>query len=383
MAALIRTLGVWLWRIAAAAVNGVACVALVFSAYGGKINPAHTTVGSIAAMVFPVMLVVVIALLALNLWRCRRLAVLDLLALAVCWNPLLDFCPLNFSRPSAAEIQADSVPSLNVLTYNVYGFAPFASSAGDTTRQANSTLEYVLAQDADVVLLQESLQNIGNNPVVKDITAAQQEILAVRYPYRYINVRGMGILSKYPFEHVPLHYDDEWSFDVCRYDVRIGRGVIHLFNLHLQSIGLTNDDKELYRRITDGSAESDADAMRNIRSGLIAKLSAAFRSRAVQAEVVRGFVDEAGGNVLLCGDFNDIPGCYASRVIAGDDMADAYREAGLGPAVTYHADRFYFRIDQMFYRGEILPLRVWCDRWPSSDHYPLRAIFRLTGDLAK
>lgn len=97
--------------------------------------------------------------------------------------------------------------------------------------------------------------------------------------------------------------------------------------------------------------------------------------------MVRQYVDSVSDPVLLCGDFNDIPGCYAYRVIAGGDMTDAYRAAASGPAITYHADRFYFRIDQMMCRGDLTPLRVWRGTIPSSDHYPLIGYFALGNDL--
>ena len=59
----------------------------------------------------------------------------------------------------------------------------------------------------------------------------------------------------------------------------------------------------------------------------------------------------------------------------GDDLHDAYADAAFGPTITYHENRFYFRIDQILYRGpEILSIdRGNCK---SSDHYPMIATFR-------
>lgn len=57
-------------------------------------------------------------------------------------------------------------------------------------------------------------------------------------------------------------------------------------------------------------------------------------------------------------------------------MKDAYVECGFGPLITYHANRFYFKIDQIFYSGNMLDaVKIKCVKNPSSDHYPLLVDF--------
>ena len=34
-------------------------------------------------------------------------------------------------------------------------------------------------------------------------------------------------------------------------------------------------------------------------------------------------------------------------------MRDAYADSGFGPTITYIDNRFYFHIDQIFYRGDM------------------------------
>lgn len=349
--------------------NSLLATALLSAAYGGIINPVTTPSGAIIAMAFPIMLLLTITVAVINLIWMRRMAIINGIALLLCAGPIYTFCPLNIFRQSEKSIVESGEQTLKILSFNVFNLYNFSDG---NSPDGNQTIDYIFQEDADIVLCQEAAGILTpGNPQVDD---RHLEALLGRYPYVTANERGMALLSKYPFQQIDVDFSDKENLDLCRYDLSVDGRTIHIFNVHMQSIGLTTHDKELYRHITEGEASGE---MKEIRSGIIAKLSAAFRSRAAQAADVRRAIDATNGTVLLCGDFNDIPGSYATRVVAGDDMTDAYRHAGLGPAITYHADRLYFRIDHMFYRGEIEALRTWTGDCQSSDHYPIIAIFRL------
>lgn len=354
-------------------VNVAASLLFVASAFGGAVNPSTTVVGALLAMMFPAFLVLMLLLLAVNLFWNRRLALANVACLLLCISPILTYCPLNIFRPSVETILETDRPVVKVMTFNVLGLNNFEHLDEECNR--NSTLDYILMEDADLLLCQELPLQI-NTDWVPHASQEQIDSLMARYPYRHFTARGMGLMSKYPFEKVTVQVADPNQLDLLRYDVNIDGRLVHLLNLHMQSIGLTNHDREIYRHITEGEAPEGIDG---IRSGLIAKLSYAFRARADQARDVRSALDSLNGHtVLLCGDFNDIPGSYAQRTVQGSTLTDAYRQAGLGPAITYHADRLYFRIDQMLYSGNIEARRVWVGNCPSSDHYPLIGLFELT-----
>lgn len=357
------------------AANLLLAAILIFSAYGGTINPQHTTIGSLAAMIFPALLVFTLIVTAVNLIWFRRYAIVNILSLLACTSPILTICPLNIFRPSVEAIEQSGKPTLKILTLNTFDFNTFGSTDTEPadTLSGNPTLEYILDQDADIAVLQEAYAILL--PDRYNRTPLQHMRMEQKYPYRAATSRGSAILSKYPFETVGVHITDPNQLDLLRYDVIVpGLDTLHVFNLHMQSLGLTPSDKEIYHHLTEGET---SDGMQQIRSSLIGKLSAAFRLRAVQADDVRRAIDEVSGSVIVAGDFNDIPGCYAIRTIMGKDMTDAYRAAGLGPCITYHADRFYFRIDHILYRGRLDALRTWRGDCSTSDHYPLAAIFEI------
>ena len=351
------------------AVNLLAAAGLVASAYGGRINPLSNAWGGIAAMTFPIWAVGVVLLLLINICWFRRSAVIDAVALAVCWGPLMDICPLNFGRPSMAEIEDMGSRAIKIMTYNVYNFKDIVPQSA---AHGNRMMAFILEQDADIVMLQEGLIS-AKEP--HRLSKEETEALHARYPYIVTDGTGLNLLSKYPVECVRTEIDNSPSFAAARYDVEIEGQTVHLFNIHLQSIGLTPEDKALYRRLTDGKAEHE---VKKIKHDLIGKLKSAMRHRAVQGAEVRAEIEKAGpGPVILGGDFNDVPGCFAMREIMGDNLSEAYRAAGLGPAITYHVNRFYFRIDHLLYGGGVRPLRVWRGDIDASDHYPLIGYFEL------
>ena len=167
--------------------------------------------------------------------------------------------------------------------------------------------------------------------------------------------------------------------DIAAYKMTVEGHPLTVFNVHLQSIGLTVSDKELFLELTDVSTDKSLGRM---RSQLITKLYDAYRQRADQARRLCDLVGNAGENVILCGDFNDIQGCYAVRLLEKAGLHDAYAEAACGPAITYSANRFYFRIDQVLYKGDFRPVSVVRGNVRSSDHYPLLTTYVWNEDAA-
>ncbi len=62
--------------------------ASVFSAYGGMMNPLNSSVGAVAAMLFPIMLCLQLSVLIVNLLWFRVSAAVTGVALLVCAGPI-------------------------------------------------------------------------------------------------------------------------------------------------------------------------------------------------------------------------------------------------------------------------------------------------------
>lgn len=349
------------------ALNILTSVTMLVSAYGGHVNPATTTIPGLMLMMFPAVLVTMILFLIIDLIFKPKLALIAgftiLLSAPAIWN----ICPLNFFRQSPREGER----VIKVMSYNVYNF--YDMLPGDLPDSLNSSIHEIIEVDPDIVCLQESA--FGTDPGKWSKYRSQADTIVQRFPYRLVNP-DMMIWSKYPLTPVEIAEAPDPTAHFMVADVDIDGYPLTVFSLHLQSFGLTPDDKSLYLELTKGQAfgaQVEAHA-----TGIIHKLSAAMRLRAAQASLLRSQIDSlARPNVLIAGDFNDISDCWAQRTIMGRDIHSTFTAVGCGPTITYHANRFFFNIDHMLYGGDIRPLHISWGRRRSSDHYPLISTYAI------
>lgn len=363
-----------IWHIFLALVNLLLAVAMLISAYGGTVSPETSVVPALVAMLLPTVLPLMLVALVLSCFISWKAMVFNLVVLLCCSGPILNICPMNFD--SAERIEASKPETrFTLMTYNVMELYDYNGTTWDEKNNRDKTVRYMIDSGCDIIAYQEAynIHALGypgtSNETIQDLRKEYPYL--ARTPNSYV-----GLLSKYPVKCVPINLADTNSFIVGCYEVDINGKIITIINVHLQSIGLNTDDKNLYRELTKGEKVN----MDTVRHTLLHKLKVAFKARARQAIKLRHFINELQGPVILCGDFNDIPGCYAERAVMGHDLRDAYRDAGLGPSITYHANRFYFRIDQILYRG-VTPLKVRVRTNGYSDHYPVVGTFSTTPDL--
>lgn len=343
------------------AINVIAAMATIFTGYSGYISPEIMPFAGLAGMTFPLWLILDIIIIIADVVSIRKLAIIPSTALILCISPILTFSPVNLPADNLSADEQDR--AFTVLNYNVLNFIDHEGHYPDSI---NRTIQYILSTDADIVCLQEC-EYLA--PFAKYHVAEEQiDSLKERYPYYIVGRRGQSVLSKYPLMHIPLPIGAEDKGDMAAYRTNVKGHPLTIFNVHLQSIGFTVSDKELFLELTSMPID---ESLSRIRAQLVSKLYGAYFQRARQARQLRSYIDMLGGNIILCGDFNDIPGCYALRTIAGDTMHDAYIETASGPKITYNANRFYFRIDHVLYQGEMDAVSVVRGNIPSSDHYPL------------
>lgn len=358
---------------------GVACNVLfaimtLIGAYGGYIYPSEIPVASLLVMVFPGLIVADIVLLLLDLMLQRPLAWVPAGAMALSVGAILDTSPVSLpmGRPDYDEERR----MFTLLTYNTLNFIDNQDIYPDST---NRTVSFILSADADIVCLQECGYIGAFGPLC--VTHEQTDSLMERYPYRHVGKNGQTMLSKFPFLPIPLRREQDDEAQFAAYRTNIHGHVTTIFNVHLQSLGLTTSDRELFLQMTSVDRKQ---SLAHIRSQLLDKLFAGFEQRARQADRIalwtQAFDDT---NILLCGDFNDVTLSYAYRAMQRAGLKDAYSKAAIGPTITYNDNRFYFHIDQVFYRGELRPVKVERGNIPSSDHYPLLVTFMWDKNLRR
>ncbi len=337
----------------------------VFAGYAGAIDPEKMPFSGIVAMTFPVWWIANVACLVINLILCRRLLPVPLAALIICIKPFLDFCPLNFRAPEITP--EERLKEFKVLSYNTLSFN---DQEPEKSSVYNRTMHTVLNSDADIVCLLE-YENQGK--LKKFMPQSQIDSLYMLYPYQAKEYMGTVAFSRTPILHISLPERRRSRGSVEAFRTLVDDKAILVFGVHMESIGLTTEDKSLYRRLT--SMDVSKDEMSEVRSRLVSKLYDAYKNRAMQALFIKDYVEQMGGNVIVCGDFNDVPGCRALRILESAGLKDAYAELGLGPTITFNASHFFFRIDHVLYNGDFKAVKIERGNVPSSDHYPFLTTF--------
>ena len=357
----------WTYEIIAA----VAALLLVACAYSGEIDPQRFFPASFMVLAFMPMLILVLALLlAALLWRWWLAVVFLVVSLVVSLPTIKVFTPSNTSenRPPGP---ADTTLILKVMTYNVLSFnynEPLLSNV------PSATMKLILDAGPDVVLLQEgSCRGIAWDEV-PSLKPYLNEMKS-RYPYSYESPEGLSMMSRYPFTTVPIgesqysrsvlgYNRNQASYLARAYDMQLPNGKqLRIVDFRLQSYHLSFG-KNMSVRVSPDVKPSALERMRR-----------SFALRGDNAAALRSAIDDSPANVIVCGDMNDVSTSHVYRVIKGNDLHDAWAQVGRGYAYTYNRHGLKYRIDHVFYRGDIVALTAKRLKGGSSDHYPLMVSF--------
>ncbi|MDE5574052.1 MAG: endonuclease/exonuclease/phosphatase family protein [Muribaculaceae bacterium] len=344
-------------------INTILALCCILSAFGGVFSPEYfKAIPAIALLTFPLWMIAMPCLVVLDLIISKRSAVIPIVTMVLCIGPFLEFCPLTIFQNADKDC-----PTFSLLTYNTFNMENYTQMSMPCSLTAGAILD----ADCDIACLQEMTSNFKSS---QQVAPCQADSLNRLYKYQDNSANGLPIYSRYPVKRILSVNLDDTSAKLDKYIVTLDSIDLTVYNVHLQSIGLSNNDKMTYLELTRGQGD-----IKKIKADLLSKLNHAFKSRANQAKKIREYLDQdSAQNIIVCGDFNDVPTCYAIRTIMGKDFRNAYTEAGRGPSITYRANRFYFHIDQVLYKGNIIPVMAKTLEIGNSDHYPVKVIFEIS-----
>lgn len=236
---------------------------------------------------------------------------------------------------------------------------------------AQQTLQEIRDQKIDLLCLQE-FSTISKYSFSK-INSKLPELKynRVLYSKQYTKDYGWGIAiySAYPIvgrKDFRFENSDNGAMYV---DVKIKKDTIRVFNLHLQTTTITNDERLLLSDkslITSLGAQKEVDKVKNIGR----KLKNANSIRAKQAETIQQEIEKSPYRVIVCGDFNDTPTSYTYETVKGD-LNDSFVKKGRGYGHTFNHFFSLLRIDYVMYSKGLnaLDYRTYESKW--SDHNPV------------
>lgn len=234
------------------------------------------------------------------------------------------------------ETDESTSHSLRLVSWNAEGFR-----LNKDTLQASAA--FIRSLHPDVICLQERPHD---NLLHRDSISA-----ALGYPYRAFNSRedevlNLAVYSRFPLSNMKEYYFPDSYNKVLQIDLQYKGRTIRLFNMHLQTTGITpafqgNNLLHTYQ------------------------LNAKERNR--QAQLLAEAIASIPYPVILCGDLNDTPISYAYRKLT-NKLKDCFLEAGNGWGGTYQPANNLFRIDYTLCSPELKTstYRLYNNRW--SDH---------------
>ena len=243
-----------------------------------------------------------------------------------------------------------SVMSYNVRLFNVFKWL-------DRDDIASNIKTFIDDKNPDILCIQEY-----SNSAHIDLKV---------YPHRYIFIEGdqiktgQAIFSKFPILYEGNIVFPKSNNNVIYADIKRGKDVIRVYNMHLQSIKISPDVNEISDNI---------DNVNQQKSQLIyTRISKAFRQQQEQAEIFKENIKECKYPIVICGDMNNSPFSYVYRNIKGK-LKDSFEEAGKGFGATYKFRYYPARIDYIFADSKMKVKQF--ESFPdfeNSDHYPVMA----------
>lgn len=189
------------------------------------------------------------------------------------------------------------------------------------------------------------------------------------YPHRYILMEGnkirtgQAIFSKFPIIDEGNLVFPKSNNNVIFADIKKGKDIIRVYNMHLQSIKISPDVNEISENIDEINQEKS--------QLFIKRIGLAFTKQQQQAEIIMNHKKNCPYPIVICGDMNNSPFSYVYRNVKGT-LNDAFEEAGSGFGKTYNFKYYPARIDYIFADPTIKVKSF--ENFPdfvNSDHFPI------------
>ncbi len=261
----------------------------------------------------------------------------------------------KFSEVNLPQSENDfTVMSYNVRLFNLFHWI-------DDTNVAQNIRTFINDQNPDIVCIQEYSRAANVNLRV--------------YKYNYILMlgkqikTGQAIFSKFPIVDSGNIAFPNSNNNAIFADIKKGKDTIRVYNIHLQSIKISPDVND----INEGKKEIDQQKSLQI----LRRISSAFKSQQVQAELIMEHKNKCSFPIMVCGDMNNSAFSYVYRSIRGD-LKDSFEEAGSGFGQTYNFKYYPARIDYIFAdkKMKIKSFTNFSD-FKNSDHFPVMSRFEM------
>lgn len=307
-------------------------------------------------------------------WR----ALLSIITLVVCYQVSLTVFGLNYFTESDLANADDRV---KLITWNVHGMDIFNGGTRDTTVE-QGIIDLINREDADVVCLPE-FPKPQHDTV--DMRAYAQNIIErtglKHHYYQFDNTLGTtiyfgtAIFTKHPLVRFTKHQLAEYTYLLQGDMLLPDSSIMSMYFVHLNTFGLSDGDKAYIEKVRKRNTSIRTDVWKS--RTFVWKFNQAFAKRAKEADSAMLVIAQSKYPVLICGDFNEMPGSYVYTTFKGE-LQDAFIEKGRGLGRSYNQIFPTIRIDHVFYDSSALQLLgIKTPYSRLSDHNPIIANFKI------
>ncbi len=344
---------------------------LLLGFLAGRFDPRDFQILAFFGLAYPFFLVLNLMMI---IWWCLRkkwmFALSTLVVVLIGWNAIVATFGINGESGNGAKSDANLI---RMMTYNVHSFKPYGEENVESVKQ--QMLELIAKQDPDIICFQEYFTRRKGT---FDITDSLKKIL--NKPYYYFvpssensyEATGLAIFSKYPIKNKgEIPFVNGWGNESIFVDVQIGKKLLRVYNVHLQSISF---DKQDYIYIDQVKQKMEPQLYASKR--ILLMLRRAFLKRSEQVDVMKAHMKTCETPYIVAGDFNDTPASYAVTQMT-KSLKNTFIEQGTGFGKTYNGKFPNFQIDYIATTKNIDVINYHIIEAKLSDHFPVRSDLRL------
>ncbi|MFS4492316.1 endonuclease/exonuclease/phosphatase family protein [Maribacter sp. 2308TA10-17] len=244
---------------------------------------------------------------------------------------------------------------LSIMSYNVRSFNRYDNL--DVPNVFEKVKAFVDQEQPDIICFQEP-GYLRKNEYLDD------------YPYHYLDyiyMKGkvlLGFYSKYPIVKFDMVCFPDSANNAAFIDVLYKKDTIRIYNVHLQSLGITPGKGIIKNKPKDK---------------LFKMLNKRFKIQQQQAKMLEESMKANNYKQIVCGDFNNTQFSNAYKVIKGEKQ-DTFIEQGTGYDRTLLFHGLPVRIDFILADPEFKVKSHKNYDVKYSDHYPTMASLELKSD---
>ncbi|MEO6818522.1 MAG: endonuclease/exonuclease/phosphatase family protein, partial [Ginsengibacter sp.] len=354
--------------------NFVIAILFIAGASVKYLNPEKWWFFSLFTFLLPYLLFFLILFFLFWLLVKPAWSLVSVVAVIISFHAVKSIFPLNFSSFSIEKpTNTFRVMSWNVEFFNILNHK-------EHPEKKDQMLELINQYNPDIACFQEVVAGenkgaINYLPGILDTLKFKNYLYSYRIENNFDQEHHYGILvvSKFPIlrkqtiVNNPNDYNSTYQF----IDVLIGTDTVRVFNVHLQSLKFSADNKKYLDKGPDKNEKNYEESV-----NIIDKIKNGIIKRASQAFYLKDEMNHSPYPIILCGDFNDVPVSYAYETI-GEGLQNAFVQKGSGISRTYNSISPTLRIDNIFADKFFTINQFDRIKVDLSDHFPIVADMKL------